>query len=111
MPVTGGLIGLEKKCLTFAVRQKLHATALFWAPLAMYMNIRFFCYVLKSITKKWMFADQLIGAYAYTSALIYSLVGTANLNEIKPYSYLRYVLEKMSSFLRLITLVNLLLKN
>ena len=46
--------------------------------------------------KNWLFADQPVGAH--TSAVIYSLVQTAKLNEVNPYYYLRYVLEKMSSY-------------
>ena len=46
--------------------------------------------------KNWLFSDQPVGAY--TSAVIYSLVQTAKLNGVNPYYYLRYVLEKMSSY-------------
>ena len=46
--------------------------------------------------KNWLFSDQPVGAH--TSAIIYSLVQTAKLNGVNPYYYLRYVLEKMSSY-------------
>ena len=46
--------------------------------------------------KNWLFSDRPVGAA--TSAIIYSLVQTAKLNGVNPYYYLRYVLEKMSSY-------------
>ena len=46
--------------------------------------------------ENWLFSDRPVGAA--TSAIIYSLVQTAKLNGVNPYYYLRYVLEKMSSY-------------
>lgn len=43
--------------------------------------------------KNWLFADTPEGAKV--SALIYSLIETAKANNLGPYGYLRYLLEKL----------------
>jgi len=45
--------------------------------------------------RKWLFADTLRGARA--SATIFSLIKTAEANEIEPYEYLPYVLMYIAS--------------
>lgn len=43
--------------------------------------------------KAWLFCNTVNGAKA--SAIIYSIVETAKANKLRPYAYLRYVLENM----------------
>jgi transposase len=43
--------------------------------------------------KNWLFSGSPAGAHA--SATLYSLVETAKLNKLEPYSYMRYLLEKI----------------
>jgi hypothetical protein len=42
--------------------------------------------------KNWLFSDTQDGAWA--SAVIFSLIETAKANEVDPYKYLTYLLEK-----------------
>jgi len=43
--------------------------------------------------KNWLFSGSPAGAHA--SATLYSLVETAKLNKLEPYTYMRYLLEKI----------------
>lgn len=43
--------------------------------------------------KNWLFSQSVAGAEA--SSIIYSLIESAKLNEIEPYSYLKYLFEKL----------------
>ena len=43
--------------------------------------------------KNWLFCDSIRGAKA--SAILYSITETAKLNELRPYQYVKYLLEKI----------------
>ena len=43
--------------------------------------------------KNWLFCDSIRGAKA--SAILYSITETAKLNELRPYQYIKYLLEKI----------------
>lgn len=49
--------------------------------------------ICKHNRKNWFFSNTARGAT--TSAILYSLVETANANSLSPYAYLKYLLERL----------------